>query len=130
MSDEEIRVVLVEDQELVRSGPRRLLRRRDGFSIVAECAAGTALPSALAEHEADVVVMDLRIKHVDGIEANRRLRAGPGDAPPVLHRAPPRDRLCVRPRAGHSAHPRKPLTGDTLVTRRCIGEPHPTSDRG
>ena len=83
-SDDAIRVVLVDDQELVRSGLRRILRRRDGFDIVAECADGSQLPAALAEHDADVVVMDLRMKHVDGIEATRRLRAASTDAPPVL----------------------------------------------
>jgi DNA-binding NarL/FixJ family response regulator len=81
--EEEIRVVLVDDQELVRSGLRRILRRRDGFTIVAECADGAELPAALAAHQADVVVMDLRMKHVDGIEATRRLRDS-ADAPPVL----------------------------------------------
>ena len=81
--DEEIRVILVDDQELVRSGLRRILRRRDGFTIVAECADGAELPAALAGHQADVVVMDLRMKRVDGIEATRRLRAAT-DAPPVL----------------------------------------------
>ena len=83
-SDDAIRVVLVDDQELVRSGLRRILRRRDGFDIVAECADGSQLPAALAEHDANVVVMDLRMKHVDGIEATRRLRATSTDAPPVL----------------------------------------------
>lgn len=81
--DEPIRVVLVDDQELVRSGLGRILRRRDGFSIVAECADGAELPQALAAHEADVVLMDLRMKQVDGIEATRKLRAA-SDTPPVL----------------------------------------------
>lgn len=80
---EETRVVLVDDQELVRSGLRRILRRRDGFVIVAECADGAELPDALAQTPADVVLMDLRMRHVDGIEATRRLRAG-ADTPPVL----------------------------------------------
>jgi DNA-binding NarL/FixJ family response regulator len=81
--EDEIRVVLVDDQELVRSGLRRILRRRDGFTIIAECADGAEVPAALAAHQADVVVMDLRMKHVDGIEATRRLRTAT-DAPPVL----------------------------------------------
>ncbi|MGH3727770.1 MAG: response regulator transcription factor [Micromonosporaceae bacterium] len=78
-----MRVVLVDDQELVRSGLRRILRRKDGFSIVAECADGGAVPAAVAQHKPDVVVMDLRMKYVDGIEATRRLRQEPG-GPPVL----------------------------------------------
>jgi DNA-binding NarL/FixJ family response regulator len=83
-ADEPVRVVLVDDQELVRSGLRRILRRRDGFAIVAECADGGELPDALSSHEADVVVMDLRMKHVDGIEATRRLRSSSDTPPPVL----------------------------------------------
>ena len=77
------RVMLVDDQELVRSGLRRILRRRDGFEIAVECSDGDQVPAALAEHEVDVVVMDLRMKGVDGIEATRRLRADT-EAPPVL----------------------------------------------
>ena len=77
------RVMLVDDQELVRSGLRRILRRRDGFDIAVECADGREVPSALAEHDVDVVVMDLRMKGVGGIEATRLLREAE-DAPPVL----------------------------------------------
>lgn len=79
----EVRVVLVDDQELVRSGLRRILRRKDGFEIVAECADGSEVPEAVASHRPDVVVMDLRMRNVDGIEATRRLRDDPY-APPVL----------------------------------------------
>jgi len=78
-----VRVLLVDDQELIRSGLRRILRRRSGFDVVAECADGSEVPAALAEHEVDVVLMDLRMKHVDGIEATRRLRASDAN-PPVL----------------------------------------------
>jgi DNA-binding NarL/FixJ family response regulator len=78
-----VRVLLVDDQELVRSGLRRILRRRDGFVIAAECADGSTVPAAVADNDVDVVVMDLRMKDVDGIEATRRLRAA-GDGPPVL----------------------------------------------
>ncbi len=83
-----VRVVLVDDQELVRSGLRRILRRRDGFEIVAECGDGSELPAALATSAArdepvDVVLMDLRMRQVDGISATRALNERP-DAPPVL----------------------------------------------
>jgi DNA-binding NarL/FixJ family response regulator len=79
------RVVLVDDQELVRSGLRRILRRRDGFDIVAECGDGSELPAALdaASDGVDVVVMDLRMREVDGITATRELSRRVG-APPVL----------------------------------------------
>jgi len=84
-----IRVVLVDDQELVRSGLRRILRRRDGFEIVAECADGAEVPRTLAslavvdDAGVDVVLMDLRMRQVDGITATRRLSDDP-TAPPVL----------------------------------------------
>lgn len=75
-----IRVLLVDDQDLVRSGLRRILRRKDGFLIVDECTDGDEVPAAVTAHLPDIVVMDLRMKRVDGIEATRRL-AG---TPPVL----------------------------------------------
>lgn len=81
-----VRVVLVDDQELVRSGLRRILRRRDGFEIVAECGDGSEVPSTLdrlGPGGADVVVMDLRMRAVDGITATTAVVARP-DGPPVL----------------------------------------------
>jgi DNA-binding NarL/FixJ family response regulator len=79
----DVRVLLVDDQDLVRAGLRRILRRRDGFDIVGECADGDELPGVMAAADVDVVVMDLRMRRVDGIEATRRLRAS-GERPPVL----------------------------------------------
>ncbi|MFT4199156.1 response regulator [Gordonia sp. (in: high G+C Gram-positive bacteria)] len=87
MDGDPIRVVLVDDQELVRSGLRRILRRRDGFEIVAECGDGDEVPAAVAAAEPDVVVMDLRMKRVSGMTATRQLRAGDTPErtnPPVL----------------------------------------------
>jgi DNA-binding NarL/FixJ family response regulator len=78
-----VRVLLVDDQELVRSGLARILRRRDGFEVVGECADGAEVPAAVLAHRPDVVVMDLRMPGVDGIAATTRLRADPV-APPVL----------------------------------------------
>ncbi|MCF6388521.1 response regulator transcription factor [Mycobacterium sp. MBM] len=78
----DIAVLLVDDQDLVRSGLRRILRRKDGFVVVAECSDGDEVLDALAEQSVDVVVMDLRMKRVDGIEATRRLVQAQG--PPVL----------------------------------------------
>jgi DNA-binding NarL/FixJ family response regulator len=78
-----VRVLLVDDQELVRSGLRRILRRRDGVLVVGECEDGDQVPAAVAEHAPDVVVMDLRMRRVNGIDATQVLRGQPG-APPVL----------------------------------------------
>jgi DNA-binding NarL/FixJ family response regulator len=76
------RVLLVDDQELVRSGLKRILRPRDGLQVVAECSDGSEVPTTLATTPVDVVVMDLRMRGVDGIEATRGIRAS--DGPPVL----------------------------------------------
>jgi DNA-binding NarL/FixJ family response regulator len=75
-------VLLVDDQELVRSGLRRILRRKDGFNVVGECADGDEVPGAIARCQPDVVVMDLRMKRVSGVDAIRALRAA--DGPPSL----------------------------------------------
>jgi len=81
--EEPVRVLLVDDQELVRSGLRRILRRRDGLVVVAECEDGDEVPAAVATHRPDVVVMDLRMRRTNGIDATQRLRREP-HAPPVL----------------------------------------------
>jgi len=77
-----IRVLLVDDQPLVRAGLRRILRPRAGFDIVGECEDGGQVEDAVAATRPDVVVMDVRMKRVGGAEATRRLRARQG--PPVL----------------------------------------------
>ncbi|WP_408897594.1 response regulator [Nocardioides sp. R1-1] len=85
LSETAVRVVLVDDQELVRSGLRRILRRRDGFEIVAECSDGSEVGATLAGLGAtgvDVLVMDLRMRTVDGITATRAVVESGG--PPVL----------------------------------------------
>ena len=87
MSDETeenlVRVLLVDDQQLVRSGLRRILRRRDGVLVVGECEDGDQVAAAVRELRPDVVVMDLRMRRVNGIDATRALRRE-ADAPPVL----------------------------------------------
>ncbi len=82
IEEDTVAVLVVDDQELVRGGLRRILRRRDGF-VVTECADGDEVPAAVAAQRPDVVLMDLRMKRVGGIDATRMLRARP-DSPPVL----------------------------------------------
>lgn len=83
MGEAVVRVLLVDDQELIRTGLRRILRRKDGFDIVGECADGDEVASAVALHSPDIVVMDLRMRRMGGIEATRALgRSAHG--PPVL----------------------------------------------
>lgn len=83
MTTETIKVLLVDDQELVRTGLRGILRARFGFEIVGELASGAGVVEAAADLEPDVVVMDVRMPGVDGVSATRLLREVDG-APPVL----------------------------------------------
>jgi DNA-binding NarL/FixJ family response regulator len=68
-----IRVLLVDDQELVRTGFRMILADEDGIEVVGEAANGhEALESAM-KLQPDVIVMDIRMPVMDGVEATRRL---------------------------------------------------------
>ena len=78
-----LRVLLVDDQELVRTGLRGILRPRFGFQIVGELVSGDGIVEAVARLNPHVVVMDVRMPKVDGVTATGLLNAVPG-APPVL----------------------------------------------
>ncbi|WP_240617331.1 response regulator transcription factor [Nocardioides speluncae] len=78
-----IRVVLVDDQDIVRNGLARILGPEDGFEVVAECADGDEVEEAVTRTRPDVVLMDLRMRRVDGITATRAL-ATLEHPPPVL----------------------------------------------
>jgi DNA-binding NarL/FixJ family response regulator len=78
-----IRLIIVDDQPVVRAGAARILGPDDGFEVIAECDDGDQVVQAVAAQQPDLVLMDVRMRRVDGATATRRLR-DTGQAPPVL----------------------------------------------
>jgi DNA-binding NarL/FixJ family response regulator len=78
-----IRVLLVDDDPLVRSGLRIMLGGAAGLEVVAEANDGREVLGAVDRHRPDVVLMDIRMPQVDGIAATRLLASQP-DPPAVL----------------------------------------------
>ena len=75
-----MRVLLADDHTLFRRGLRAMLEQRGGIEVVAEACDGREAVAATAEHAPDVVVLDLDMPEVSGVEATRRILADDPDA--------------------------------------------------
>jgi DNA-binding NarL/FixJ family response regulator len=79
-----VRVLLVDDQALIRAGFRMILDAEDDMEVVGECADGTQAVDSARRLTPDVVLMDIRMPEMDGIEATRLIAARGDGAPRVL----------------------------------------------
>jgi DNA-binding NarL/FixJ family response regulator len=70
-----IRILLADDQSLIRSGIRSLLEAEDDIEVVAEATDGRQAVTLAAEHRPDIVLMDIQMPVLDGIEATRQIVA-------------------------------------------------------
>jgi DNA-binding NarL/FixJ family response regulator len=78
-----VRVLIVDDDALVRAGLTMILSGARGIEVVGEASDGAGVPAAVARHRPDVVLMDIRMPRVDGLSATETLRRQPG-APEVI----------------------------------------------
>ncbi|AIY02309.1 two-component system response regulator [Arthrobacter sp. PAMC 25486] len=81
---EDIKVLLVDDQPLLRMGFRLILEGEDDLSVVGEASNGIEALSAVESLQPDVVLMDVRMPLMDGIEATGKITASPSDARVII----------------------------------------------
>ena len=78
----DVRVLIVDDQEPFRRAMAAVVEATEGFVVVAEATSGEESLEAAAAHRPDLVLMDVNLPGIDGVEATRRLLAWP--QPPVV----------------------------------------------
>jgi DNA-binding NarL/FixJ family response regulator len=110
-----IRVLIAEDHAVVRAGLSELLENRDDIEVVGEAANGAEAVARAAESAPDVVLMDLSMPEMDGIEATRRIAAElPGANVVVLTSFSDRERILDALDAGAVGYLLKDLEPDEL----------------
>jgi len=111
-----LRLVVVDDHEVVRQGLVALLDRRSGFEVVAQAATAAEAIAAAARFEPDVVVMDVRLPDGSGVEACREIRgARPETRVVMLTSYPDEEAVLSAIIAGASGYLLKQVRGRDLV---------------
>ncbi len=115
-----IRVLLADDHVLVREGVRRMLEAAPGVRLIAEVGSGEEAVERAAELRPDVILMDVHLPGIDGIEATRRIRADLPDVPVVmLSTTAPDDVVLESVRAGARGYRLKEIGPDELREAVC-----------
>jgi DNA-binding NarL/FixJ family response regulator len=120
-------VLIVDDDPLVRAGLAMMLSGADGIEVAAEAADGDEVEAAASAHAIGVVLMDIRMRRVDGIEATRRLRRRQQPPEVIVLTTFDADELVLRAlRAGASGYLLKdtpPARIVEAVRRVAVGDP-------
>ena len=99
-----ISVLLADEQDLIRIGLRTLIAATDGFTMTGEAPDGLAAVEAAISTQPDVVLMDIRMPGIDGLEGNQKDRRGDGPDPDPGDRA-------HHPHPDPRVHPEHPPDG-------------------
>jgi len=84
MNTQALQVVIADDQALVRAGFRMILGAQPDIAVVAEASTGIEAIAAWRRFHPDVILMDIRMPELDGVEATRRIVAGGGDGTRIV----------------------------------------------
>ncbi|WJV49395.1 response regulator [Streptomyces flavofungini] len=79
-----ITVVIADDQDMVRTGFRMILQSQPDIEVLADVTDGAAALDAVTRHDPDVLLLDIRMPRLDGLEVTRRLAARPGVRPRIV----------------------------------------------
>ena len=114
---ETIRILLVDDQRLMRDGLRTLLELEDDLEIAGEAEDGEVAVTAYAELHPDIVLMDIRMPKLNGVEATRRIKADYPDAAILILTTFDDDEYVFEGlRAGASGYLLKDVSGEELAS--------------